>query len=392
MMDYGSVKYDVSPYYDFSHIGIYTIEITQNCNLRCSYCCYSGDYYGRRAHNNSEISIENLERCVRFIMAHTPSMLPVVYVSFYGGEALLCIDKIKWIISELILRCPKWNFEFSISTNGLLLSETVVDWISSTPNLYITVTIDGDKIMHDKNRISVSGTGSFDIIIQNLSSIKNRHPDLFKERIRFISTVKSISDLIPLNDFWMNSGLLRDNRPQHISSIIPNFDKGDSVSFEPDKFERIYEMGFEHYCHGIEDILTDELHNLIKTVKHRDYILQTSPHSLTTCINTPESCFITAQGKLYVCEKFCEIYELGFLNSGFDISKCEKLNRMYIERKNTFCGNCWARRLCRRCLVGMNFNDIQFNQYCLNEKMQLKLALKYHCELLEFKHNYKSIF
>ena len=378
------VHFGISDEFNFSRIGMYTIEITQECNLRCKYCCYSGAYANRRKHNGSTISYQNLERCVEFIKAHTPDDVPVVYVSFYGGEALLCRDKIKWLMSELSSRCGDRNFEFSISTNGLLLDEDTVDWICHTPNLYLSITIDGDRVMHDKNRVTSNEHGSYDIIIDNLRLFKRKYPDLFVNRIRFLSTLKSITDLIPLNDFWMSSDLLRENRPQHISTIIPNFEKGEHPSVDKRKFENVYEVALSHLKSGKDDILTDELRNLTKVIKRRSYRPLESVTTLQTCINVPESCFVSSDGKLYVCERFCTQYSIGNLETGIDKELSREICMAYIARKNHICSNCWARRICRKCPIGLNFTESQYKEYCECEKMQLQLALKYFCEVLEY--------
>ena len=74
-----STQFELSNEYDYSQIGIYTIEITQQCNLRCKYCCYSGEYHNRRKHNNSEISWETLEQCITFIYEHCGNV-PKIFV------------------------------------------------------------------------------------------------------------------------------------------------------------------------------------------------------------------------------------------------------------------------------------------------------------------------
>lgn len=384
--DCAHVQYELSSTYDFSHIGMYTIEMTQQCNLRCRYCCYSGDYANRRQHNSSEISFDNLQKSIDFIDKHTPHDTPAIYVSFYGGEALLCRNKIEWFIRKLERSCPDKTFEFAISTNGLLINDEVVEWLSRVSNLFLTITVDGDRIMHDNNRVTISGNGSFDIIFRNLNNFRAQNPELYKNRVRFISTLKSISDLIRLNDFWMSNDLLRDNRPQHISSIIPNFDKGDQISHEENKFKLVYDECMNHYCNGLEDILSDELLNLVKPLKHRNYQELKDKRLISTCLNKPNSCFISSRGDIYVCERMCSQFSIGSLTSDIDLRLCKNINQQYLNRKNHYCSNCWAQRLCRRCVTGLNFNEEQFNQYCLNEKMQLKLAMQYYCEMLEFEH------
>lgn len=381
-----SVPFGLSSEYDFSNIGMYTLEVTQQCNLRCRYCCYSGEYADRRQHNSTTLSYEQLARCVDFIAEHSGPEVPLIYVSFYGGEALLCQEQIKWVMAALERRCPHKEFEFSVSTNGVLLTPSVIDWVCETPRLYLAVTLDGNKAMHDRNRVTASGAGSFDMIIGHLRLFKEKYPELYRERVRFLSTVRSVSDLIPLNDFWMNSDLLRDNRPQHIASILPNFDKGESVSADREKFMKVYDVAFEHYCRGMEDILTDELDNLIKVVRRRDYHPLPTVRRLSTCLNVPSSCFITSDGRLYACERFCASHAIGNLASGISRRLCESINVQYARRRNLYCSSCWAQRICRKCPVGLNHTDAQFLEYCENEKMQLQLALKYYCEVLEHQH------
>lgn len=379
------IHFDASSEYDFTRIGMFTIEITQECNLRCSYCCYSGEYSNRRKHNSTILSSEDMVRCVDLICEHSASEVPIIYVAFYGGEALLCLEKIEWLIKSLTIRGKDINFEFSISTNGILLTPQIIDKLCSVPNLFITITIDGNKEMHDKNRKTSSGKGSFDVIMSNLRDFKTRYPIVFKNRVRFISTVKSIQDLIPLNDFWINHEILFENRPQHIACIIPNFEKGDKVSDNKQKYERVYDLAIESIQNGCENILTDELYNLIKLVKNRNYSIQPNPLVLSTCINIPNSCFISSEGNLYACERLCPPLKMGTIYTGFDAEKCDELNQRYIRLKNKYCGTCWARRLCRRCAVSLNFTEEQFTQYCQNERMQIELALRYFCELLEIK-------
>lgn len=38
-----------------------TLQITQNCNLRCKYCAYSGKY-NQRTHNSNNMSVEIMQK------------------------------------------------------------------------------------------------------------------------------------------------------------------------------------------------------------------------------------------------------------------------------------------------------------------------------------------
>lgn len=63
------------------------LQVTQNCNLRCKYCVYSGSYVNR-VHTKKRMSIETAKKAVDFYHKHN-SNLENGLISFYGGEPLL---------------------------------------------------------------------------------------------------------------------------------------------------------------------------------------------------------------------------------------------------------------------------------------------------------------
>lgn len=371
--------------YSFNKISIYTIEITQQCNLRCKYCCYSGDYNNRRSHSTMQMSYKMLTSCVNFIGKTMNNEDSPITVCFYGGEALLAIDKISWTINELQKHYPQTVFEYAISTNGVLLNKKTVEWICSIPNLKVTVTVDGRREIHDSNRVVKDGKGSFEQIMDNLQMFYQLAPKEYLSRIQFISTVESISQVIDLNDFWMNDTLLKQTRPKHISSIIPNFGKNERVMVNKERFDYFYRSAFNAFIRGEENVLTDELKRLVSVIERRLYYKEPQQQRFRTCFNNLYSCFITANGILYACERFCEELCIGSLYEGVDVGKCMHLNESFLQRKNKYCKNCWAHRMCRICATNLNNTEEQLCQYCENERMQLQLALQYYCEMLENK-------
>lgn len=384
------VEFMVSDKYLLKKVSTFTIEVTQKCNLRCKYCCYSGEYDNRRSHANVELSDNDLIKCVKLIGDNMDLESPYITICFYGGEALLAKRKIEQIISTLQANHPNVEFVFSISSNGLLLNRHNIEWICNTTNLKIVITIDGDKVMHDKNRVTRNGNGSFDIIMQNLSTFRNLYPELYLQKVEFISTVKSIKDVISLNSFWMRNELLNKSIPKHVSSLIPNFSKGEHISLDEIAFNSFFQAAFNAYINNEDNILTNELRRFTNIIKHRPIVSISSQQRFITCLHEPYSCFITAKGRLYICERMCQEHSIGDLDHGIDQSKCMQLNKTFTERKNKFCSKCWAKRLCKICATNLNNNEEQFVQYCNSERMQLKLALQYFCEILEYNKFFKK--
>lgn len=63
------------------------LQVTQNCNLRCKYCIYSGSYINR-THTNKRMSFETAKKAVDFYFHHNFNKDTAV-ISFYGGSHYL---------------------------------------------------------------------------------------------------------------------------------------------------------------------------------------------------------------------------------------------------------------------------------------------------------------
>ena len=373
-----NTQYTVCQDYVFDKMSMFIIEVTQQCNLRCHYCCYSGNYNNRRTHNNLFMTDDTVMRCIKFIKQHADAKAPQITVCFYGGEALLAKKQIDFIINNLRNEMQQVNFLFSISTNGILLSPDVADWICSLKDTIVTITIDGDKQMNDKNRVLPTGKGSFDLIMNNIHDFWLRHHDEFYKKIQFISTLKSTHELVELNDFWMSHELLKGSRPRHISMIIPNTKKGEAISLDLQSYKFVLDKAIESHAKGNEDILTDELKRLINRVQHRKIFTLPQTQRFKSCINEPYSCFITTNGNLYTCERFCTGLSIGSLSEGVNIEVCKRLNKRFLDKKRQYCSSCWAQRLCQICALCLNDED-DFLDYCDMERTRIELALKYYC-------------
>lgn len=364
---------------DTDKITMFTIEMTQQCNLRCTYCCYSGNYRDRRPHNAKEISFDTLQKTLEYIKGHYDSDAEEITVCFYGGEALLAKKKVEWIISEL-LSIFKDKVHFSFSTNGLLLIEEVIDWLVNIQNTFVNVTIDGNKYMHDEHRRTVSGNGSYDIIIRNLRLFRAKYPEFYEERVRFLSTVYSWNDVLKLAEVWNDEPSIAKHYPVHISHIIPNFDD-DSRNYDTWEVKNnFYKQAFEEYKRGHKGILYGCFQKLIDIVDNRNYLKLPSELNIQTCYQGLFSTFINVDGDLYACEKFCGALNIGNVRQGIDENKAFSLLQQFTERKNHLCSSCWVQRFCRMCMTSLNYTEEEIKKMCIMERDTIDLALRYYCE------------
>lgn len=359
-----------------SKVKKFVLELTQECSLRCSYCCYSGDYQGMRKHNPLKMTATNINYTIKFICSHYNHELDEIHVCFYGGEALLCFDEIKYIVNELTEKLGD-IIHFSISTNGFLLASNIIDWICSVKNMQVVVSIDGDKEMHDTNRKQSNGKGSYNRIISNLSYFREKYPKEYYERMVILSTVADIHEIERLNDVW-NTTTLGDIIPK-VSTVNPNLNDPDVKLLNIKEADAFYKKAFLHYIHGEDNIMVRCLQTLIRPVEERDFDLYTEVMPVSTCLNEMKICFIDAKGNLYACEKVCNNQVIGNVKQGFDMQKIENLNARYVKRMNDQCRECWAMRLCPKCLINLNYKDNEMRILCEIERERIALALKYYC-------------
>ena len=148
-----------------------TICVTEDCNLRCTYCYMVGK-------NSKKMDWETGKKVIDFLLdnPYTSEMSDSIMLDFIGGEPLLEMDLIDKMCDYFILRMysekHKWfpNYVFTFSTNGVLYGKrSVRDYISKHgEHCPFSMSIDGTKEKHDMTRKKIDGSGSYDEIIKNL--------------------------------------------------------------------------------------------------------------------------------------------------------------------------------------------------------------------------------
>ena len=152
-----------------------TFQITDDCNLCCSYC-----YQHNKGHH--KMPFETAKKLIDKILTNDKSINNYVksenaigiVLEFIGGEPFLEVDLIDKIIDYFIEKCiilhHPWidRFRVSICSNGVLyFTPKVQEFIKKhQTHLSFTISIDGNKILHDACRVFPDGTGSYDLAIK----------------------------------------------------------------------------------------------------------------------------------------------------------------------------------------------------------------------------------
>lgn len=152
-----------------------TFQITDDCNLCCSYCYQINKGHHKMPFEIAKTLINELLHNDKLIENYVKSKDSLgVILEFIGGEPLLEVDLIDQIIDYFIEQCitlhHPWidRFRVSICSNGVLyFTPKVQEFIKKhQTHLSFSISIDGNKKLHDTCRIFPDGTGSYDLAIK----------------------------------------------------------------------------------------------------------------------------------------------------------------------------------------------------------------------------------
>lgn len=152
-----------------------TFMVTNDCSLRCKYC-----YETHKGHDYMPVEIG--KKFIDLLLSGEkgfsdyvdPSFSKGVILEFIGGEPFLAIDLIDQLVeyfkAKAIEMQHPWaaNYMLSICSNGVAYFDPKVQaFLEKNKNrISFSVTIDGDKELHDSCRVFPDGvTGSYDVAV-----------------------------------------------------------------------------------------------------------------------------------------------------------------------------------------------------------------------------------
>lgn len=141
-----------------------TIAPSLACNFDCPYCFES--------HSAVRMSEETQEALVRFSDYHMIKA-GALRVCWFGGEPTLFFPIIEKVQSRLLEIADKRRVKIvpcGIISNGYLLDAAMAQRLKELQIVHAQITIDGPQAVHDSRRKLRNGKGTFDRILDNLSS------------------------------------------------------------------------------------------------------------------------------------------------------------------------------------------------------------------------------
>ena len=334
-----------------------TLQVTQNCNLNCSYCTYSENkQYKNRTHANRVMSLETMRKSVDFFMQHSTNM-PKVDIGFYGGEPLLGFENIKKLVAYIEQKYPYKKRSYSMTTNGTISSDEIINFLSEK-DFNVVISLDGPKELHDMNRVFDDGQGSFDKIMENLLYVKNQYPAFF-EKISFNTVVAPGSDFRCVDDFFNASDIIEDN-------VLNMSTVSDLYSESQVSYDELYTVNYgiqrtKMLLAALGYIDKDKTSKLFRTnmaILSRMYEtlgtisgLSKIAHPGGPCLPGGKRSMIDVHGNIFPCERVSEeseVMRIGHIDTGFDIDKVKSILNIGSLTSDE-CKHCWNFIHCNMC-------------------------------------------
>jgi|YNPNPStandDraft_1061719.scaffolds.fasta_scaffold32498_3 uncharacterized protein len=387
-----------------TELSYFILECTEQCNLRCRYCLFSGHYPSHRKHSYFQMPAEVAFRAIDYLIAHSAKS-EKVSLGFYGGEPLINFPLIQEAVGYLETLADGKPTSYHLTTNGTLLGDDEIRQFLIQKGFYILVSLDGPQDRHDRNRVYAHGGGTYQTIVTNLRLLKQENPEFYDSHVGISMVHAPPMDYLELDTFVSTSDLISPIRNLVVSSVYDV----NTTYFE--RFKRWMlsdEEGLDVLRAKYRDaavsgcfneglpkdlIFVRWLFDPVMALIHKRYLstkLGDQYYPGGMCLPGVRRAFVRVNGEILVCEKCMDyggILSIGDVWNGIDPDKVYKLLDDYCRLTEKECCNCWANRMCwvcaERATRDNRLDPDAKREYCQKHRQFLDHSLRFYCSILE---------
>ncbi|MFA7673274.1 MAG: radical SAM protein [Clostridia bacterium] len=346
------------------------------CNMRCRYCFYC-DISSHREEQSYGIMTDDITTAlIDKVLAYADG--GSVSFVFQGGEPLIAgIRYFENFIYEVKTRNTKKSLiSYSLQTNSTLIDDAFCILFRDS-HFLLGVSVDGKSGLHNMNRVTKDGKGTFNKVMQSIDLLKKYNIDF---NILCVVTKQAAKQAQAIYGFFAGHGI---RYMQFITCLEPfgSMPLSTSYAMNNDEYFCFYRTLFDLYYE-------DRKKGIPVYVRYFDNLLSLI-HG-----QTPEMCGMTgrcavsltveANGNCYPCDFYCDDSHL--MGSITDMS-LEQLSasdtaRDFILkslRVDDACRQCdvydLCRGGCRRERDQENNGDLHLNMYCEGRKRLLRYVM-----------------
>jgi uncharacterized protein len=318
------------------------IHTSNNCNLKCKYCYAHPDNAPKQ-----DMSLNVMQKAIDEMLLLPRENLHIS-IEFHGGEPLMHFNTIRNAVlyGEKVSRIKGISILYQMQTNGTIINEEIINFLKDK-NIKLRISIDGNKEIHDANRLFKNGEGSFSKVFNNIKLLQDNKVDFEVISVVSKTNVDSMQNVL---DFFIEHKITN-------IRLIPMWIQGNadcSLAITPEHFS-------ERYIELIRKIIYYNINNYIKISNiNLKYLFETilSWERNFMCFRAPcgaglDMIDFSVNGDVYPCEEMNERQELKIgnifdtpLKEIIDNSELIKILKTRIPEKIDKCNHCTWKRFC----------------------------------------------
>ncbi len=347
------------------------LHVSHDCNLRCTYCfAQTGDFGTVR----SLMDKETARKAIDFVIQSSQNRHNIE-VDFFGGEPLMAMDVVRDTVAYAREqeRIHNKSFRFTITTNGVLLDDDTIDYLNREMS-NIVLSLDGRKKVNDDMRKTVTGRGSYDVVLPKMQKLVSQRDPELDYYVRGTYTSKNL-------DFTQDVLALYSAGFTQISVEPVSAPDGCGYEIKPSDLPRIR----EEYRALAEEIRKMRQEGKPINFFHFNVDLEQGPcviKRLRGCGAGCEYVAITPEGDIYPCHQFVgeKQYLMGNIREGtFSRQQAAEFAGVNVYTRPA-CRDCWAKFYCSGGCSAANYHshgviDQSYEIGCELERMRLECAI-----------------
>ena len=346
-------------------------EVTEDCNLNCTYCTYS-KYYQNEERKNRYLRFEDVKYTLdTLIQKRKPSPENQLIISFYGGEPLKNFRFIEEVVKYTKeFPSDQIHFKYTMSSNALLLRKYTPFLIEH--NFEISISLDGDEAAN-AFRVTKNNKPSYKIITAALDHIHQHYPGYFQKNVHFLTVLHSKNTYLSVYRYFKD----RYGKSPMISEVNP-------VNLNPEYAEEFKrEIEVRPSCSADQDDALSEMKTLHPKSKemtevaqnYSGFVFRNFPELISpkagkpktrkrlptaTCMPFSIRVFFNAAGNIIPCEHISASHVIGsYTRDSLNVNPekiAQKYNEYY-DRITQLCKKCYFADNCQDCMFNTNIRE-----------------------------------
>lgn len=318
--------------------GIY-LFVSQECNLKCSYCYGDEGEYGKKGRMREQTMAQTFDTFFsRGEGRHN--------VTFFGGEPLMNFPLLKKAanLGEAYRKEGKANIEFGIVTNGTFCNDEIKKFFHQHIS-HVTFSLDGPADLNDTQRVSKCETSVFQTAADNIRKLTA--DETFSWGFRSIVTAAGHNRVGEIYDTLEGFG------PRGIGIVNVDAPKDSDLYLDDAQHRRFVAQITEINRKGLRSFVEGSQAVAFEYPFYVLFHFVSRSHALYHCNAGTNLLAVTAEGDVYPCHRFVgeEAFRMGNVADPKlrEIPRFNEIRQQFIDAtvdNREGCQDCWARYLC----------------------------------------------